>query len=326
MMPSNNSSRLLVYSRISQTNRYQRTFSPLFSNIDDFDLLLQGDFDRSVPVSGPLSHPLSRNCLDENEGIGSSTESELAKLRQELTHSNILRSSGNGQPNSFSHNISSSPASSYAAALGSLPRSNMLDPVIARAPSPCLAPIGGDRVTAAEKRSMSCFHPLDNLSCTHIESANLSTALSGLDLSTDDAVDEEKILKPQTEINGDNNNQKSLFGLQGTCSHAKQPYLKKVASRKLKFDGESEVSKISSAGHHIEKSADSGAAPKSLYMKGLPTSPSNGGGTSSVQYQLVGCPNSPLYNHGLSGFTVQSVLPGQLGMGILPPLCENHGM
>ncbi|OWM66767.1 hypothetical protein CDL15_Pgr010419 [Punica granatum] len=287
--------------------------------------IFQGDLTCPAPVTGHPSRPSSRNCFDENTDMINSAEAELANLRRGLPSSDALRSTGNVHGSSASQSMGSSSSFSYAAVLGSpLSRSNTPDPVIARAPSPCLTPIGGERVAAAEKRSMTCSHPLNNLSSTLNESGNLVAALSGLNLSTNGALDGEKILKPHIEMNPDNNHRESFFGVQGAQSHAKQhTYLKKATSGHLNIGGGSEANKTLIADHRVEKSSAAAAASRSSYLKGSPASASNGGGNLAAQYQLMGTPNSSYDNYGPGGFSLESALSGQLGTGNLPPLYEN---
>ncbi|OWM66755.1 pumilio homolog 2-like isoform X2 [Punica granatum] len=286
--------------------------------------IFQGDLGCAAPVTGHPSRPSSRNCFDENVDKISSAEAELAKLRRELTSSESLRCTGNGHSSSASQNMGSSSSYSYAAVLGSsLSRSNTPDPVIARAPSPCLTPIGGERAAAAEKRSMTVSHSLNNLSSTLNESGNLAAALSGLNLSTNGALDGEKILKPQVEMKPDNNHRESSFGVQGTQSHAKQhTYLREASSGHLNIEGGSEANRTFLADRHVEKSS-AASASRSSYMKGSPTSISNGGGHLAAQYQVMGSPKASFDNYSLGCFSLESALSGQLGTGNLPPLYEN---
>lgn len=295
-------------------------------DIDDFwaALLVQGDLGHAATVISHPSRPSSRNCFDENASSISPAEAELAKLRWESAASDALRSSGNGHSSPAYQNTGLSSSYSYAAVLGSsssLSRSNTPDPVIARAPSPCLTPIGGERLAAAEKRSMTSSRSLNSLSSTLNESSNLAAALSGLNLSTEGAADAEKSLKPQIEMNIENNHQ-DFFNLQGSVSHAKEhPYLKKTPSGHLNIEGGYEVSKTLLADCQVEKSA--AATSRSSYRKGSPTAAANGGGNLAAQYQIMGSPSSSFDNYGLGGFPLESMLSGQLGTGNLPPLYEN---
>ncbi|KAK4785488.1 hypothetical protein SAY86_002177 [Trapa natans] len=276
--------------------------------------IFQDDLGHAATVIGHPSRPSSRNCFDDNTGTLSSDEAELARLRRQSTPSDALRSSGNGHSNSAYQNLGAGSSYSYAGVLGSsLSRSNTPDPVIARAPSPCLTPIGGERLVAAEKRSMTSSHSLNNLSSTLNDSSNLAAALSGLNLSTEGAVDADKSLRPQFEMNVENNHQ-DIFSLQGPRSHAKQhTYLKKAPSVHLSIDG----------GYEMGKEKSAAASSRSSYMKGPPTSAANGAGNLAAQYQIMGNHGASFDNYGLGGFSLESMLTGQLGAGNLPPLYEN---
>lgn len=279
----------------------------------------------AVPVSRHPSRPSSRNCFDENADTISSTEAELANIDTISACQREWTSNGNGHTSSESQNNSSSSSYSYAAVLSSsLSRSNSPDPVIARAPSPCLTYCGRERFATAEKGYMTSSHSLGNLSSTHDKSANLDMPLSGMSLPTNGAVVGENILKPQIEMNGDNHHLESLVSLQGAQNHAKQHHcFKKTPLGHLEFGGRSEVDKTLLADCHVGKSAAAGVASRSYYMKGSPTSTSNCGGNLAAQYPLMGSPYSPFENYGLMGSCVESMLSGQLGMGNLPPLYEN---
>lgn len=116
---------------------------------------MQDDLGRTTPGSRNLSRAASRNAFENSEALESS-EAELAHLRRELASPNPMQSSVNVQSSSDVKNVGLAASYSYAAILGgSLSRSTTPDPqLIARAPSPCLAPIGGERVSMSEKRSV----------------------------------------------------------------------------------------------------------------------------------------------------------------------------
>ncbi|PQM43136.1 pumilio homolog 1 [Prunus yedoensis var. nudiflora] len=110
--------------------------------------IFQDDLGRASPVSGLPSRPASRNAFDENVDAVGSAEADPAHLRRDVMASDGLRSSANGQGSSAAQSMGPPSSYSYAAALGaSLSRSTTPDPqLVARAPSPCLTPIGGGRV------------------------------------------------------------------------------------------------------------------------------------------------------------------------------------
>ena len=191
---------------------------------------------------------------------------------------------------------------SYAAVLGaSLSRSTTPDPqLIARAPSPCLTPIGGGRVGASsEKRSIAGPNSFNH------DPTDLAAALSGMNLSNGD----EKTHFSSQE----NNHHNYLFGSQGGGgeSHGKHPL-------------------------HLKKSdpaapgGNKGINGSNSYVKGSPTSTLNGGGGGGglhAQYQQLDASNPGFASYGLSGYSVNpaiaSMMAGQLGAGNAQPYYDN---
>ncbi|KAB1216123.1 hypothetical protein CJ030_MR4G006399 [Morella rubra] len=194
--------------------------------------IFQDDLGRVSPVTGLPSRPASRNAFDENVETVGSAEAELARLHRELKTSDTLRSGGNGQGSSTVQNMGPPSSYTYAAALGSsLSRSTTPDlQLVARAPSPCLTPIGGGRAGTSEKRGITSPNSFNGVSTGITESADLVAALSGMNLSTNGVLDDENHLPSQIERDIDKQ-QSYLFGLQGSQNHMKQhPYLKKSES------------------------------------------------------------------------------------------------
>ncbi|CBI16097.3 unnamed protein product, partial [Vitis vinifera] len=184
--------------------------------------IFQDDLGRTTPVSGHPSRPASRNAFDENAeplGSGSSTVQNI------------------GAPTSYT----------YASVLGgSLSRSTTPDPqLIARAPSPCLTPIGGGRTAISEKRGINGSSSFNSVPPSMNESADLVAALSGMDLSTNGVIDEENHLPSQIEQDVENH-QSYLFNLQGGQSNIKQhSYLKKSESGHLQIPSAPQSGKAS---------------------------------------------------------------------------------
>ncbi|KAG7010537.1 Pumilio-like 2 [Cucurbita argyrosperma subsp. argyrosperma] len=255
--------------------------------------IFQDDMGRTTPVTGLPSRPASRNAFEENvETIGATDE--LANLRHDLMMSE-MRSSANGQSSSAGQSIGTPSSYTYAAAVGgSLSRSNTPDPqLVARAPSPCLTPIGGGRVATAEKRNIASPNSFNGVSSGINESSDLVSALSGMNLSPDDTVNEEGQLLSQ--IKQDCNTQQGYtYGLQGGQNHIKQ--------------------------QSFAKKTDSGGQSRSSFSD---VSSHNNG----AQYQHVDGTNLTYQNFGLSGYSMSpamaSMMPGQLGTGNLPTLFEN---
>ncbi|GMI81766.1 pumilio 2 [Hibiscus trionum] len=278
--------------------------------------IFQADLGHSASVTRIPSRPASRNAFDENfENLGSA-ESELAHLRHELASADALRSSVSVQGSSAVHSAALRSSYSYAAAVGtSLSRSTTPDPqLLARAPSPCLTPIGGGRVGNSDKRNMNSPSTFGGVTSGANESADLAVALSGMALSSNGAPDEDNQLPSQTEQDAETH-QNYLFGLQDDQNYIKQQaYLKKVESGHLDMP-----SANSSRQAEFQKSS---ASSNNSFLKGSPTSTLNGGGSLSTQFQHGGGANSSIPNYGLSGYSLNpglaSMMASQLGTGNLP--------
>lgn len=307
---------------------------------------MQDDLGRATPVSGLPSRPASRNAFDENVDTVSSADADLAHLHHDLRNSDTLQSGANGSKGSSVVQSMGAPSSyTYAAALGaSLSRSTTPDPqLVARAPSPCITPIGGGRVSASEKRSVISPNPnsFNGVSSGINESADLVAALSGMNLSTNGVIDNENHLSSHMRQEVDNH-QSYLFGLQGGENHTQRhAYLKKSESGQMHIQSNPQSAKGSFA--DLGKSNGSGAdmsnssvrpveihksaIPSSnSYMKGSPTSTLNGGGLHA-QYQQFDGSNPSYSNYGLSGYSVNpalaSMMAGQIGTGNVSPFFDS---
>ncbi|XP_022752720.1 pumilio homolog 2-like [Durio zibethinus] len=297
--------------------------------------IFQDDLGHSAPVTRIPSRPASRNAFDEKfENVGSA-ESELAHLRRELTSADTLRSSASGQGLSVVHTIGPPSSYTYAAAVGaSLSRSTTPDPqLVARAPSPCLTPIGAGRVGNSEKRSINSSSTFGGVKSGVNESADLVAALSGMNLSSNGVIDEDNQLSSQIEQDVENH-QNYLFGLQDGQNHIKQPaFLKKPESGHLHMPsaksngGRSDLKNPSLLSDRQAELQKSTIPSNNSYLKGSPTSILNGGSSLPAQYQHGDVANSSFPNYGLSGYTLNpalaSMMGSQLGTGNLPPLFEN---
>ncbi|XP_010557243.1 PREDICTED: pumilio homolog 2-like [Tarenaya hassleriana] len=138
----------------------------LGSKKNSFAEIFQDDLGQGFAVPQQPSRPASRNTFDENAD------------------------SANNQAPSGSQ-----PSYSYAAALGaSLSRSTTPDPqAIARAPSPCLTPIGSGRASASEKRNLNNHTSFSGVS------SDLASALSGMTLSSSDGLGDQSQAKQDVE-------------------------------------------------------------------------------------------------------------------------------
>ncbi|XWS74102.1 hypothetical protein CRYUN_Cryun02cG0186800 [Craigia yunnanensis] len=297
--------------------------------------IFQDGLGHSAPVTRIPSRPSSRNAFDENfENVGSA-ESELAYLRHELTSADTLRSSVSVQGSSAVHTMGPPSSYSYAAAVGaSLSRSTTPDPqLIARAPSPCLTPIGGGRVGNSEKRSINSPSTFGGVTSGVNESADLVATLSGMNLSSNGVIDENNQLPSQIEQDVENH-QNYLFGLQDGQNHIKQQaYFKKSESGHLHMPsaksngGRSDLKNPSFLSDRQAELQKSAVPSNNSYLKGSPTSTLNCGGSLPARYQHGDGSNSSFPNYGLSGYSLNpalaSMMASQLETGNLPPLFEN---
>ncbi|KAK7404543.1 hypothetical protein VNO78_05495 [Psophocarpus tetragonolobus] len=295
-----------------------------------FAEIFQDDLVHNSSIARLPSRPASRNAFDDNDII-SSAEAELARVRRESTPTDTLRSGSNVQASSAAQNIGLPASYSYAAAVGSsLSRSTTPDPqLVARAPSPCVTPIGGSRTIASDKRAIASPDAFNGVSSGINESADLVATLSVMNLSADDVFDGENHLPSQVESDVDNH-QRYLFGRQGGQDHRKQhTYLKKSESAHMQNS-----SKSRSGSDLNDPSLDrpvelhkSTIPSNNSYFKGSPTSHFSRGGSLPPQFQPLDGPNSSFTNYGLSGYAgnpaLTTLMTNQLGTGNLPPLFEN---
>ncbi|GAV78293.1 PUF domain-containing protein/NABP domain-containing protein [Cephalotus follicularis] len=318
----------------------------LGSKQKSFAEIFQGDLGHTTPVPGNHpSRPVSRNAFDENVDTLGSGEAELAHLHREMTPVDTIRSGANGQGSSAGQPIGPPSTYTYAAALGaSLSRSTTPDPqLVARAPSPCPTPIGGERIRNSEKRGINGPNAFSGVSSGVSESVDLVAAFSGMNLSSNGLTDEENHLPSQIEQDV-KNHQNFLFGLEGSQNHIKQhTFLKKSDAGHLHMPSISQSAKISysdsansnRSGLDLNNSSlvndrqaefhKSAVLSGNSYLKGSPTSTLNGG--LPAQYQHADGANSSYPNYGLSGYSgnpaLASMMASQFGTGNLPPLYEN---
>lgn len=296
--------------------------------------IFQDDLGQATPITGHPSRPASRNAFDENIELVASAEAELTHLRNELASADTSRPGANGG-SSAGQNIGHPSSYTYAAALGaSLSRSSTPDPqLVARAPSPCLTPIGSGRAGAAETRAVGAPHSLHSTSSNN-NKPDLVGAFSEMNLSRNGTIDEQIRLAPKMEQDADNH-QDYLFGLpsnqnmflkKSESGHLHVPSGLSPSDPVISNGGGADISAALLADRHVELQK-SPAVSRSPYLRASPNSPLNGGGNLASQYQHLDSPNSSFANYGLSGFSLDpalaSVMGGQLGMGNLPPLYEN---
>ncbi|GAB2274399.1 hypothetical protein Dimus_009165 [Dionaea muscipula] len=282
--------------------------------------MIQDDLSLSNPPSRHPSRPASRNAFDENIEILNSAQAELANLRLEAT---TIKG-----PSSVQH-IGAPASYSYAAAVGtSLSRSTTPDPQhVARAPSPCPTPIGGERQVAPEK-SVNGQNSYHGASASTNDSGDLVTALSTMNLSSNGATEENYFPSHAAEDPADHHNY--LFNMQGSAGQVNQHFYTRK-SEHGQFAGQSMSPSVrgSIGGRGLRnnqvgvKSTGSSGSPHS---KAASVSALNSGGLSPHYGRSDGA-NSSFTSYGLSGYSLNPALPSmmasQMGNSNLPPLLEN---
>lgn len=267
----------------------------------------------TAPVSRLPSRPPSRNAFEDG---GETSETQFALLHGEI---DALRS-GASKQGSAGQTVGASASHTYASALGaSLSRSNTPDPqLVARAPSPRIPPVGGGRVSSMDKRGVNSPNQLNGISSSLNEPADLVSALSGLNLSTDGMGDRDNNsrLQNQSEIDDRHN----LFNVQGDLNQSKQhSYLSKSESGHFNLHPASQSAKSSFMGDGPKP----GLSSANSYMK-VPSAQALNGGGSPSHHQMLGNMNSGFSNFNLNGYASSPPMMGSpLGSGSLPPLFEN---
>ncbi|XVF23929.1 hypothetical protein REPUB_Repub13aG0082600 [Reevesia pubescens] len=306
---------------------------------------MQHDMNHATNVSRHPSRPASRNAFDDGIEI---SEAQFANLHHDLRSVEAVRSTANKPTIPSVHNVGSSASHTYASALGvSLSRSTTPDPQLAaRAPSPCIPPIGG-RSSSMDKRSVtgpntfngSGSNSFNGVSARVGESAELVAAFSGLNLSPNGVLDSENHSQSRTQRGIDDHH--NLINLQGDQKHIKQnSYLNKLETEHFHLDSTAQsakgpylnASKSSGVGMNLKMSSLMGDGQVELhksvnsYPKG-PSTPTVNGVGSPPNLHNVDNMNSTFPNYGFSGFSMNPSSPpmlgNQLGIGTLPPLFDN---
>ncbi|WJX64026.1 hypothetical protein P8452_48852 [Trifolium repens] len=261
----------------------------------------------------------SHNVFDDN---AEKPETHFAYLHQDVDD---LKSGGNHV---------GSASQSYASALGaSLSRSNTPDPqFLPRVSSPSIPPIGEGRSNAGDKRGFNGQNSFNAVSSNLNEPADLASALAGLNLSQNDAIDDEK-RSPSSRHNESDyihnakqhqylNKSDSLPYLRHPANH---PYLK--ASKSSAGFGLDVNDSMLYASEQLE-SRKAGGFSVNSHLKGPSTPTFTGrGGSSPAHYQNVDDMHISHANHNMAGFAVNPSSPpmmaNQLGSGNLPLYFEH---
>ncbi|KAL1201990.1 Pumilio-like protein 2 [Cardamine amara subsp. amara] len=234
--------------------------------------IFQDDRAHGPSVMQQPSRPASRNAFDD---IADSTNNQVPSGPQAI-----------GAPSSYS----------YAAALGTaLSRNTTPDPqAVARVPSPCITPIGSGRTSSSEKRSINNRSPYNGVLSGPNEPSDLVAALSGMNLSANERLDERGHAEQDVE-----RVRKYMFGLQS---------------------GHNEINQhgFSNKSDHAHKATSLERGSK---FKG---SDFNGGGGPASPYHHPGSQNSSFSNYGGNNYPlnpdVASMMASQLGTGNLSPM------
>jgi len=242
-------------------------------------------------------------------------------------------------------NNSRSASQTFASVLGSsLSRSNTPDPqLVARAPSPCLPPVGV-RLSNSDKKNNNGSSSFNRTSSGIVESDDLVAALSGMSLSTVGPIDEDIIAQSKLQKEMEEH-QNFLFGMQGGHNHAKQSHFSKTSEpAHLGMLSNSQSTRTS----YSDLSRNSGGLgelgnptvrPNGQVELHMPTlSPANSPakatfasfvgspGGSPVHYQNINSATADFTSYGLSGYSIDpaspSMMANHIGMGNFPPLFE----
>ncbi|XAR58964.1 hypothetical protein NMG60_11014562 [Bertholletia excelsa] len=281
--------------------------------------IFQDDLSHATPASGHPSRPASRNAFENNQTL-SAAEAELVHLRNELTSTDTMRSTMNAQSASAVQNVGPPASYSYAAALGaSLSRSTTPDPqLIARVPSPCLAPIGGERGSTSDKRSISSPKTYNGVPNAMTESEDLVNSLSGLNISNG-VLGEENHLPSQIEQDTDDH---YIFNMQSGQNNAKHhPFTKKSESGQFHMPFHEKSAKASHTDMSRSNGTANAASPIKSQLKVSPSSTLNSKGSLPSLYQQMDGSNPSILNYGLGAYS--PLMSGQLGTANVPPLLEN---
>ncbi|PKU79192.1 pumilio homolog 2 [Dendrobium catenatum] len=296
--------------------------------------LFQDDQTQRVSVSGHPSRPASRNAFDDC----------VEPLRSGEVHLlDGLRTGNSGQNVVGSQNNAASASPTFASVVGSsLSRSNTPDPQLAaRAPSPRLPPVGV-KIVNSDKKISNSSSSLDRMTSPLVDSDDLISALSSMNISNAASIDENRQSSMQKETD---DHQRFLFDLQGGQNNIKPPLMQYSdpeqlngssvrQSTKNSFPGIARKSTsladfnnaISRSTQYVEMQKTPRQSNNS-YMKGTSSNVRSPGG-SPVHYSRNpdGSANTSFTTYGLNGYSVNSLpsmMSNHVGSSNLPPLFES---
>ncbi|KAJ6850913.1 pumilio-like protein 1-like [Iris pallida] len=290
--------------------------------------IFQDDLAHANPIVSRPSRPSSCNAFDHSSRPLRSAEAHLA-LHHESGSIDSLRHNfhlGAVQNNGLS------TSHTFASVLGSsLSRSSTPDPqLMTRAPSPGLPPVGV-RLSNNDKKNNNGPSSL-KVSSGIVESDDLLASLSGMSLSTTEAIDDDIIahanLQKEMEVH-----QNFLFGTHGGQNHVKQHIFSKTSdsghldmpycdlSRStggVKDLGNSTVRPNGQVEYHR-----STRSPASSYAKAPSASMLGSPGGSPSPYQNLNNLGVAFTSYGLSDYSVDpaatSMIANHMGSSNFPP-------
>eukprot|EP00253_Pinus_taeda_P030777 PITA_30777 len=306
--------------------------------------ILQEDLGRSSPAPRHPSRPVSRNAIDDGVDPIAAAEGQVANMRHEMTGVESLRS-GSAMPLARVQSLGAQSSHAFASALGaSLSRNQTPDPqhVMTRSPSPCPAGMGG-RFSVADKQSVVCSNSFNGVSSNVSESAEIAAALSGMSLSSNGVMEEEKHVQSQLQQEM-SEHQNYLFHLQSDQNQNQQhsqlgktqvesiqtPILTQSVQQSL---ADSNMSSVTSQVQwdSIRSAQQSGSLTRDLSSTAM-ESASAADGISNVEgasgpYRNANVSNMCAPNYGMNGYPINSMLPsmmsGYIAPGSLHPTFDN---
>ncbi|XP_019433076.1 PREDICTED: pumilio homolog 1-like isoform X5 [Lupinus angustifolius] len=300
--------------------------SGLGSRQKNFASVFQDEINNAAFALKQPHRPPSRNAFDD---IPEEPETHFAFLEQEL---DALQSGGNKTGMPASKNLVGIASQTYASTLGaSLSRSTTPDSqLLPRAVSPCLPPIGDGRSNSADKRTSNGQSSFNTVSSSVNETADLVSALSGMNLSATDTFDGEKHHQSprhtEVDYNHDVNkhsylNKLDSFSFQSHSANQSQLNVSKSGGFGLDLNNASMY-----ANEQLDPRKAGGISINS-YFNGPSTPTPTSRGDSPAHYQNFDDMSNSYPNYGLSGYTVNpsspSMMASQIGSGNVLPLFDN---
>ncbi|ONK62223.1 uncharacterized protein A4U43_C07F1640 [Asparagus officinalis] len=306
------------------------------------------DLGQSNSILRPPSRPSSRNAFDNCVEPLRSSECQMS-FRPEIGPVDSLCPGGNVQTVGGVQKNSLSASQTFASVLGSsLSRSNTPDAqLVARTPSPCLPPVG-TRISNSNMKNNNGSHSFNRTSSGIMESDDLVSALSGMNLSTVEPIEDDFITqsKLQEEIE---EHQNFLFGMQGGQNQVKQNnFLKPSEKTHLNVLSNSQSTRTS----YSDLARNSGGlgdrnsstmrsngqvelqrttlSPANSYSKAASASFLGSPGGSPAHYKNINSVGADFTGYGLSGYSIDLASPpmmaNHIGMGNFHPLFENAAL